>query len=425
MTQANHRRAPRAGDPPKRRAAAAPATARKAASTKPSPSSKAGPRPPAAKSAQRARGSKEGLRVRYAVVGLGYIAQVAVLPSFMHARRNSELTALVSDDPVKLKKLARKYGVRATYSYAEFDACLESGNVDAVYIALPNSMHREYTERAAAAGVHVLCEKPMAVTEDDCESMIQQATEHNVRLMIAYRLHFEAANLAAIAWVRSGKLGEPRIFNSVFTMDVKAGDIRLDRELGGGDLYDIGIYCIQAARHIFGEDPIEVFAARSTREDPRFGEVGEMTNAVLRFPQDQLASFTTSFGSAGVSRYEVVGTKGRLCLEPAYDFSNDLALAVTIGNRTQRKVFRQRDQFAPELIAFSDAVRSGYDPEPSGEEGLRDVRIIRALLRSAEIGKPVHLALIDPAVGPTPAQEMRRPAVKEPELVHAESPSGK
>src|SRR6187431_1007045 len=107
MTQANHRRAPRAGDPPKRRAAAAPATARKAASTKPSPSSKAGPRPPAAKSAQRARGSKEGLRVRYAVVGLGYIAQVAVLPSFMHARRNSELTALVSDDPVKLKKLAR------------------------------------------------------------------------------------------------------------------------------------------------------------------------------------------------------------------------------------------------------------------------------------------------------------------------------
>lgn len=404
MTQANHRRAPRGGDPPKRRAVA-PVTTRKAAKS--------------------ARASKERLPVRYAVVGLGYIAQVAVLPAFEHARRNSELTALVSDDPVKLKKLARKYRVPNTYSYDEYTACLESGNVDAVYIALPNSMHREYTERAAAAGVHVLCEKPMAIDEDDCESMIQQAADHNVRLMIAYRLHFEAANLAAIAWARSGKLGEPRIFNSVFTMDVKAGDIRLDRELGGGDLYDIGIYCIQAARHIFGEDPIEVFAARSTREDPRFAEVGEMTNAVMRFAQDQLASFTTSFGSAAVSRYEVVGTKGRLCLEPAFDFANDLALTVTIGNRTQRKVFRQRDQFAPELIAFSDAVRSGTDPEPSGEEGLRDVRIIRALLRSAEIGKPVHLAHIDPAVGPTPAQEMRRPAVKEPELVHAESPSGK
>ena len=374
---------------------------------------------PGAKAISRTRSSQ---RVRYAVVGLGYIAQAAVLPAFAHAR-NSKLSALVSDDPVKLRKLARKYGVEHVYTYDEYDACLGSGNVDAVYIALPNSMHREYTERAAAAGVHVLCEKPMALREDG-ESMICHAAEHDVRLMIAYRLHFEAANLAVIDMVRSGRIGEPRIFNSLFTMDVKGGDIRLDLALGGGDLYDIGIYCIQAARHIFGEDPIEVLAARSQREDPRFAEVGEMTSAVLRFPQDQLACFTTSFGAARCSRYEVVGTKGSLLLEPAYDFADDLELEVTIGARTQRRTFRKRDQFAAELIAFSEAVRAGAEPEPSGAEGLRDVRIIRALLRSAEIVKSVHLPRVEPAAGPTPDQQIRRPAVRKPELVHAESPSG-
>jgi glucose-fructose oxidoreductase len=363
--------------------------------------------------------------VRYAVVGLGYIAQAAVLPAFAHARKNSELTALVSDDPVKLRQLARRYRVANTFSYEEYADCLASGIVDAVYIALPNSLHRTYSEEAAAAGIHVLCEKPMALTEEECESMIRTAEEHDVRLMIAYRLHFEAANLAAMEIVRSGKLGEPRIFNSLFTMNVKEGDIRLDRELGGGTLYDIGIYCIQAARHIFGEEPIEVFAAPATREEARFAEVAEMVAATLRFPQDQLASFTTSFGGADVSRYEVVGTKGSLRLDPAYEHSSGLTLEVTIGSRTKRRTYPQRDQFAPELIAFSDAVLSGTEVEPSGYEGMRDVRIIRALLRSAEIGKPHHLSLIPPPEGPSSDQEIRRPPVRKPELVHAESPSSK
>jgi predicted dehydrogenase len=364
-------------------------------------------------------------RVRYAVVGLGYIAQAAVLPAFAHARKNSELSALVSDDPVKLRQLARRYRVPHTFSYADYDVCLASGLIDAVYIALPNSMHRAYTERAAAAGIHVLCEKPMAITEEDCESMIVAAEENDVRLMIAYRLHFEAANLAAIKAVRSGKIGEPRIFTSTFTMNVKEGDIRLDRELGGGTLYDIGIYCIQAARHVFGEEPMEVFAATATRDEPRFGEVEEMASVTLRFPQDQLATFTTSFGAADVSRYEVVGTKGSLRLDPAYDFSNALRLEVTIGSRTTKRTYPKRDQFAPELIAFSEAVRAGVEAEPSGLEGLRDVRIIHALLRSAEIGKPQHLALIPPPESPSPDQEMRRPPVRKPELIHAESPSSK
>src|SRR3954471_19928456 len=207
-------------------------------------------------------------KIRYAVVGLGHIAQVAVLPAFAHAE-NSELAALVSDDPEKLEKLGRKYKVRGRFSYDRFEECLEG--VDAVYIAVPNHLHREYTERAASRGVHVLCEKPMAVTEEDCLSMIRVAEANRVKLMVAYRLHFEEANLKAIDLVQSGKLGDARLFDSVFTMQVKEGDIRLGpRDLGGGTLYDIGIYCINAVRNLFGAEPMEVTAFISNNGDPRF-----------------------------------------------------------------------------------------------------------------------------------------------------------
>src|ERR1051325_4419858 len=180
---------------------------------------------------RKSRNSEARRKIRYAVVGLGYIAQIAVLPAFQHARSNSQLVALVSGDPLKLRKLGKKYGVARTYSYDQYDECLESGEVDAVYIALPNSMHCEYTVRAAEAGIHVLCEKPLAVTETECEEMIAAAAQSNVQLMTAYRLHFEKSNLEEIEIVRAGKLGEPRIFGSLFTMQVREGDIRLQDDL--------------------------------------------------------------------------------------------------------------------------------------------------------------------------------------------------
>src|SRR5438105_2516048 len=144
-------------------------------------------------------------KIRYAVVGLGYISQAAVLPAFRHAE-NSELTALVSDDPEKLEKLSRNYDVRHTYTYEQYDECLRSGQIDAVYIALPNSLHRDYTVRAARAGIHVLCEKPMALSEQDCRAMIEAAETNHIKLMIAYRLHFEPTHLQAIEIIQSGKI---------------------------------------------------------------------------------------------------------------------------------------------------------------------------------------------------------------------------
>ena len=373
---------------------------------------------------KRAAKPASARRLRYAVVGLGHIAQVAVLPAFAHAKQNSQLAALVSDDEVKRRELGERYQV-PSYSYDDYDQCVRSGEIDAVYIALPNHLHCEYTVRAAEAGIHVLCEKPMAVTEEECEKMVHACRTSGVRLMIAYRLHFEECNMKAVEIAQSGQLGDLRIFNSVFNMQVKPGDIRVQGDMGGGTLYDIGVYCINAARYLFQDEPLEAIAFSANNGDPRFREVDEMTSAVLRFPGERLASFTTSFGASDLGEYRIVGTKGDLRVEPAYSYAQKLAHHLTIEGKTTRETFAMRDQFAPELIYFSDCVFDGREPEPSGEEGLADVRIVRALYQSALTRQPVALSGFEKRRRPSLKQEMERPAVSEPELVNAESPHRK
>jgi glucose-fructose oxidoreductase len=359
-------------------------------------------------------------QVRYAVVGLGHIAQVAVLPAFSNARRNSRLAALVSGDPVKREQLSKQYKVDKTYSYEQYDEMLKSGEIDAVYIALPNSLHCEYTVRAAQAGVHVLVEKPMAVTEEECERMAKAVRDANVKLMVAYRLHFERANLEAIEVARSGRIGEARLFNSTFTMHVVPGNIRVQSALGGGTLYDIGIYCINAARGLFRDEPVEARAMAAGT----IGDVEESMSCVLRFPNERLASFVCSFGAADVSEYRVVGTKGDLALEPAYEYAQALQHRLTIEGERKERRFAKRDQFAPELLYFSDCVLKNHEPEPGPEEGLADVRAIRALYRSAHSGQPVELPPYEKRERPSLEQEIRRPPIDKPHTVHTQAPSG-
>ena len=374
------------------------------------------------RSTPRASNRSSNRKIRYAVVGLGYISQAAVLPAFAHAE-NSELVALVSSDPRKLKKLGSDYCVEHVYTYDQFGDCLNSGGIDAVYIALPNHLHSAYAKAAALAGVHVLCEKPMAFNQQECESMIYAAADTGVKLMIAYRLHFEQGNLEAIKTIESGKIGEPRIFSSVFSQQVKPGNSRLEREVGGGPLYDMGVYCINAARYLFRAEPGEVLAWNAANPgDQRFFEVPEMTTAILRFPGERLAQFTCSFGAADCSTYEVVGTKGTLRMSPAYDMVKDLKCEVTIEGRTTSRVFKKRDQFAPELIYFSDCILRDKEPEPSGIEGLADVRIVQALLASAVAGASVELPAVEVTERPEPSQQISRPAVAAPHLVRAASP---
>jgi glucose-fructose oxidoreductase len=374
-------------------------------------------------------------KVRYAVIGLGHIAQIAVLPAFRHARRNSELAALVSDDPTKLEELGTRYRVKRCCDYDGIDELFASGEIDAVYIALPNSLHEAYTVRAARAGLHVLCEKPMAASSAECKRMIAVTREQRVKLMIAYRLHFERATLEALAIARpsrprngrstprSGKLGKLRFFSSEFSMEVAAGNTRLDRDLAGGPLQDIGIYCINAARSVFGAEPEEVWATAATHGVAKFVEVPATVAATLRFPGDRVASFTCSFAAADRSVYSIVGSEGSLTMEPAYEYAEGLAYQVRLGERRRKKKFAKSDQFAPELLYFSDCVKRGRDPEPSGAEGLADVRVIEALERSIESGEVIALAAPRrPPRRPALDQERRRPAVNKPQLVNVRSP---
>jgi glucose-fructose oxidoreductase len=366
-------------------------------------------------------------RIRYAVVGAGHIAQVAVLPAFAHARRNSELVAIVSNDPVKRAKLARRYGVDLTCGYEAFEDALGGGEIDAVFICLPNHLHHECTIRAARIGVHVLCEKPMAVTSADCEDMIRACEGQGVKLMVAYRLHFEKGNLRAIETVESGKIGEPRFFQSMLTIPVaRKQNIRLNaRDVGGGPLYDLGLYCLNASRYLFRAEPQEVFAFAASRDERRYRDVEEMASVLLRFPGERLASFTCSVGAADTSELRIVGTEGDLRLDPAFDYAGEITHHLTVGERTKTRSFAKRDQFAAEIVYFSDCILGDETPEPSGREGLADLRVIEAIYESIRTRKPVRLAPFDREDRPDLGQEIARPPVpRKPRTVRTESPTG-
>jgi glucose-fructose oxidoreductase len=373
------------------------------------------------------RGKEKGIGdpIRFAVIGQGYFAQGAVLPAFKQGD-GCELRAIFSNDRTKLRALKRKYGVAVALGYDQYDDYLRSGEVDAVYIALPNDLHADYTLRAARAGVHVLCEKPLATDSQDAEKMMSVCADNGVKLMTAYRLHFEGATLEAIERVRRGDIGRPRFFSSTFAMQVRGDNIRTRRARGGGPLLDLGIYCLNAARGLFRAEPIEVAAMSArARGDRRFKEIDEQVTAVLRFPDDRLAQFTCSFGAYDHSALTVVGEKGRLRMDPAYEYASALTVEVEVTDKSpRRKTFPKRDQVAAELVAFARCIRENREPEPSGEEGLADLYVLEAIQRAAASGRTERVKPISRRMRPTKAQSLRRKPHGMPALIHAQ-PAGR
>jgi len=189
-------------------------------------------------------------------------------------------------------------------------------------------------------------------------------------------------------------------------------------------MYDLGIYCLNAARYLFKDEPEEVMAWNSEGDRERFSEVPASTTVMLRFPENRIAMFTCSFGAAERSAYEVVGTKGVMKMDPAYEMSGTLKAELTLEEQTIRRTFNKRDQFAPELIYFSDCILNDRQPEPSGYEGLADVRIIQAILESANTNRPISVKKTEIAARPDLDQEIAKPALaKPPRLVKAEPPA--
>jgi glucose-fructose oxidoreductase len=342
-------------------------------------------------------------QIGYAVAGLGDLALNGVLPAFARAGESSRLLAIIAGDRAQAQPLAQQFQASA-YPLDEFRQCLQREDIQAVYLALPNSMHCDYAVEAARAGVHVLCEKPMAVMADECRRMIRTAQTNRVKLMIAYRLQFHPAHGKALELVRSGAIGVPKTISAELTTRIDdPEDARLQRRLGGGTMYDLGVTCIHAVRTLFGSEPAQVMAM-TARGNRRHGDVDESTVALVRLPDERLAQLHTSFGEEPIARLCVFGDEGWLELEHAYRHDVTVTLSLSRGGKPETLTFEPTDQFAAEIAYFSTCILQDRVPEPSGIEGLQDVRLIEAIYRSARDGRPVTLPrLARPEAMPTEA----------------------
>ncbi|NWK47484.1 Gfo/Idh/MocA family protein [Ralstonia pickettii] len=358
--------------------------------------------------------------VRYAVVGAGWISQAAFLPGVAQSG-NSVVTALVTGDEAKATALADRYGIQHVHGYADYDQLLASGDIDAIYLALPNDMHRQYALPALQRGVHVLLEKPMATSEADCEAMIEAARAGNAKLMIAYRLHFEPATLAAIELVRTGKLGRIRAFSAMFSQSVAPSNHRANHGYWAGPVSDMGVYPINAVRNLFGEEPIEVAACGVRDPDLPFN-FDDTVSVTLRFADHRVAQCVVSYSGASIDQYRILGTKGDLEVSPGFMFGVGLKYRATIDGKTHEQAFDATDQFGGELQYFSDCILNNREPEPNGEEGLADVRVLAAIERALESGQPQNLGPFQRQGRMETAQVRKLPPVPSPELVDAAEP---
>ena len=354
-------------------------------------------------------------RLGIAVAGLGHLSLAQILPGFGVAE-HVRVTALVSGERDKARVVAAQYGVpeRNLYDYANFDRLRDNPDVDIVYIVLPNAMHAEFTVRAAQAGKHVLCEKPMTTNVADAERMIEACKQAGRRLMIAYRCQYEPHHRALIAAVRGGEHGAVRLITAVNGQNnADNGQWRHDRALaGGGSLPDVGLYCLNAARYITGEEPVEVTAQiTQPKNDRRFRDIEDICTFTLRFPSGVLASCSSGY-SFHESRWLRVHTEGAwIGLDPAFGYDN-IALqtgrAAGRANAMERTQFSSHNQFAREMDHFAEALRAGVAPHTPGEEGLADQKIMAALYEAAAGGGVVKLPLVegrDTTRGPAPKQD--------------------
>jgi predicted dehydrogenase len=342
-----------------------------------------------------ARAADPDRKLGYAIVGLGGYGLGVIIPQFKNCR-NSKLVALVSGDPAKAKRVAAEYGVpeRGIYNYQDYDRIRDNPDIDIVYVCLPVSMHAEYTIRAARAGKHVLCEKPMAVSSKDCESMIAACRQAGKKLMIGYRCHFEATNLEARRRARAGEIGKLRYFRSEHGFTMGSPDSwRLKKAMsGGGSMMDIGIYALNAARYMTAEEPVAVYAKETTdRKDPRFREVEDMIQFELEFPSGVIASCMSMY-SANQNHILLMGDKGRIELEPGTGYrGNRLWVGSGRDNEITPPPGPGATQWAGQLDHMAQCVMQDKEPVVAGEEGLKDIRIIEAVYRSAREQRRITL----------------------------------
>ena len=334
-------------------------------------------------------------RVGYAVVGLGSISQVAVLPAFAHSKK-AKLVAVVSGDRNKAKKFAQDFHASQAYTYDEFSRCLENPHVDAVYIATPPGEHEKYAVAAAKAGKHVLCEKPLAATVQEARNMVNTCRRNKVLFMTAYRKYFEPSSLALKKMITSGELGRIDVIHTLFTELRSFGDnspawLFSKKLCGGGPLTDVGVYCINTTRWLVDEDPISATGISWVRDKRRYKEVEEGVAFRLDFKSGIVLQGTAAYSAAFSSFVHIHGDKGWAELGPAFAFEEERRISGKIAGKWFAKTYKPIDEFVLEIDEFARCIREGREPEPTGEQGMRDIIIIDAIYRAIKQRRAVAI----------------------------------
>lgn len=336
--------------------------------------------------------------VGFAIIGLGDYALKQIMPRFAQSQR-CHIAALVSGNPEKLARVGEAYGVPASarYSYESFADIARNSAVEAVYIILPTGLHAEWAERAFAAGKHVMCEKPMALSAAECERMIAASERAGRKLMIGYRCHFEPYNRAAMELAANRTLGDLRLIRTEHSYrlgpDTPATNWRVAAaQTGGGPLEDYGIYGLQAALYLSGEMPTRLSAsAFRPQGDPRFAEVFAHVAVQMHFPSGAVAQVVTSYDSAGINMVEARGTEGALRMHPATGYLGNTLVLETGRERRALEPGDSEIQFGAMLDHLAAAIRESTPVLTPGEMGLRDLRLMEAIYASAASGRSVAL----------------------------------
>ena len=341
--------------------------------------------------ASRARATEPDRKIGFALAGLGNLSTHQLAPA-LQKTKFCRLTGIVTGHPAKAERWKAQYDIpdKNIYNYDNMEKMADNPDIDVVYVVTPNGLHAEHSIKAARAGKHVLSEKPMEVSVAKCQQMIDACKQGGRQLAIGYRLHFEPNNVECVRLAREKVFGDLRMIDASFGFAI--GDPtqwRLKHDLaGGGPLMDVGIYALQAARYLSGQEPVLVSAIETKTDPVKFKEVEETIAWQMKFPGGIMAHCSTTYKFPGLDLFTAYAQQGWFELNPAYNYSGIRGLR-SDGQPIQ---FPSIDQFAAEMDDFAQCILNHQPTRVPGEEGLRDVRIMMAIYEAARTGKTVCLA---------------------------------
>lgn len=327
-------------------------------------------------------------KIRWGILSTANIAQTQVIPAIFRAE-NAEVVAIASRGN-KVHAIAAALNIAKAYE--SYEELLSDPEIDAVYIPLPNHLHKEWVFKAAKQGKHILCEKPAALTAIEAAEMIQICREQNVKFMegFMYQLHPQHKRVKEI--IASGEIGDVKLMKSSHSYNLEdvANDIRMKKDMGGGSLYDIGCYSIQAIRHILGAEPMEVQAVSGI--DPESG-IDMSTYVYLKLDNGLIATFDCSFDMTNRNEYEVVGTKGTIKVPLAFrpDTNGGIGSILVEVNRTIREEKIYGDIYRLEVEHFSSSILNNTNPLITGQSTINNMRVIEACYESIQRGELVEV----------------------------------